>query len=249
METKVCRICGIEKAIEEYNKCSGRKCRRTECKECQKEVYKQYRIKNKDKLNKKHKEYARNNKEKYKEYSHNCYIKNKEKREKERIAYYNIHKEEIKEYNKIYYENNKEKIKNNVNKYRTKNKKDLIKKQIKYNKKKRKEDKLYKLKTNIRNTINRSFTRKEYSKNKHTEEILECNIETFINYLLQTYKDNYGYEWDGVEPVHIDHIIPLATAYTEEEVIKLCNYKNLQLLKAKDNLMKGRKLDYRLGGE
>ena len=66
----------------------------------------------------------------------------------------------------------------------------------------------------------------------------------FINHLLETFKNNYGYKWDGIEKVHIDHIIPLATAKTKEEVIKLCYYTNLQLLKAKDNIEKGNKLNW-----
>ena len=63
-------------------------------------------------------------------------------------------------------------------------------------------------------------------------------------YLLETFKNRYGYEWNGVEPVHIDHIIPLATAKTENDVVKLCYYTNLQLLKAEDNLKKGAKLEF-----
>ena len=47
--------------------------------------------------------------------------------------------------------------------------------------------------------------------------------------------DNYG-EW------HIDHIIPLASATTEEGVLKLYHYSNLQPLWAKDNLSKGSKI-------
>lgn len=75
-----------------------------------------------------------------------------------------------------------------------------------------------------------------------TENILGCKIDFFAKYLLNTFKNNYGYEWDGKEQVHIDHIIPLAIANNEEEVIKLCHYTNLQLLKAKDNLQKSCKI-------
>lgn len=63
-------------------------------------------------------------------------------------------------------------------------------------------------------------------------------------YLLKTFKDRYGYEWDGKEKISIDHIMPLATAKTEEEVIKLCYYTNLQLLKAEDNWRKSDRLDF-----
>ena len=64
--------------------------------------------------------------------------------------------------------------------------------------------------------------------------------------MLQTYKNNYGYDWDGKEKIHIDHIIPLSTAKSEEDIIKLCHYTNLQLLKVKDNLEKSNRLDYKI---
>jgi len=41
---------------------------------------------------------------------------------------------------------------------------------------------------------------------------------------------------------HIDHIIPLSSAKTDEEVFKLCHYKNLQPLWAFENLSKGDKI-------
>jgi hypothetical protein len=48
--------------------------------------------------------------------------------------------------------------------------------------------------------------------------------------------DNYGYYgW------HIDHIIPLSSAKTKEEIYKLCHFKNLQPLWWTDNLSKGKK--------
>lgn len=84
------------------------------------------------------------------------------------------------------------------------------------------------------------------SKRGKAEEIVGCDFETLYNYLLETYKQNYGIEWNGVDEVHIDHIIPLSTVETEEEIIKLCHYTNLQLLKAKDNLSKNDKLNWKL---
>ena len=45
---------------------------------------------------------------------------------------------------------------------------------------------------------------------------------------------------------HIDHIIPLATAKTEKEVLDLCKINNLQLLTPEDNMSKKDKLDWSL---
>ena len=43
-------------------------------------------------------------------------------------------------------------------------------------------------------------------------------------------------------PREIDHIIPLASANTKEEMIPLFNYKNLQPLLAEDNRRKSAKI-------
>ena len=141
--------------------------------------------------------------------------------------YHDEHREYYREYNKQYYKKNKE-LFNEKRKQRKKN------------------DKVFHLTINMRKSILNSFQRKGYSKNNKTEKIIGLNKEEFVKHLLTTFISNYGYEWDGKEPVHIDHINPLKQCNTEEEVIRCCYYTNLQLLKAEDNLKKGDKTNWEL---
>ena len=70
-----------------------------------------------------------------------------------------------------------------------------------------------------------------------------CTFEELQKYLEQTWENNYGTSYNG-EEVHIDHIIPLVTAKTEEDIIKLNHYTNLQLLTPEDNMAKGEQIDW-----
>jgi hypothetical protein len=51
------------------------------------------------------------------------------------------------------------------------------------------------------------------------------------------------------DKIEIDHIIPMCIAKTEEEVIKLNHYSNLQWLLQKDNREKSKRLDWVLKQE
>ena len=48
--------------------------------------------------------------------------------------------------------------------------------------------------------------------------------------------------WDNYGKWHIDHIIPLSSAKTEQDILKLCHYTNLQPLWAKGNIIKSNKI-------
>lgn len=137
------------------------------------------------------------------------YIKERLRREE------NIEKR--KESNKIYKDNNKDKANE-------------------YYKNRRKNNPLFKLTQNIRNVTGRSFRDKGYTKKSRTYEILGCSYEMFFIYLESQFEswmswENRGlyngelnYGWD------IDHIIPLSSARTKEEILKLSHYTNFQPL-------------------
>lgn len=153
--------------------------------------------------------------------------------------------ERAKERRKKWRENNKDYSSISSKKWRENNK-EYVKECKREDYHKNKSNKFYKLKLQTRNLIFKAYERRGYKKDSKTEEILGCDYETFMQYLLETYKKNYGTEFDNKEQVHIDHIIPLSTAKSEEEVVKLNHYTNLQLLKAKDNLEKSNKINWKI---
>ena len=157
--------------------------------------------------------------------------------------YYENNKKKLNLYRKEYNETNKEKEKLWKKKYYENNKEAINKKNIEYIKKRRKEDELFALTRRVRGLISNSISRKCYTKMSKTSEIIGCTFEQLKEHLENTWYNNYGTPYNG-EPVHIDHIIPLSTAESEEDVIKLCHYTNLQYLKPEDNLKKSNKLDY-----
>jgi hypothetical protein len=112
----------------------------------------------------------------------------------------------------------------------------------KFIKNKVKTNEVFKFSQNIRSLIGSSFRRgkNKYHKSIKTEKILGCTIDEFIKHIESQFTkgmtlENHG-EW------HLDHIIPLASADTEEDVIRLNHYTNFQPLWAKDNLSKGCKI-------
>lgn len=76
--------------------------------------------------------------------------------------------------------------------------------------------------------------------------MLGCTAKEFYLHLLKTYKENYGENYDEIQEVNIDHIIPLVTAQTKEDVYNLFHFKNLQLLKEEDNRNKSISLTWSL---
>ncbi len=106
-------------------------------------------------------------------------------------------------------------------------------------------DPVFALKNNLRALINISLRERNYTKKSRTHEILGADYLTVSAHLAYTCFRRYR-KWptDIAEPLHIDHIVPLSSATTEEELLGLNHYKNLQLLISADNLAKSDKLDW-----
>lgn len=222
--------------INEYQKAyraENAEKRRAYSREYEKEHYEEIRIKRRiyrqkhiEEFRKRDKEYAETHKEQISE-RYRQWAKE--------------HAEQLAAYNKKYRENNAEIIAKKRQIYDRKNRPRIRE----YINKKRTTDPLFKLSTQVRSLIYRSLVNRGYGKKTHTYEILGCDYETLWEHLKRTWLNNYGSEWDG-EDFHIDHIIPLATAKNEKEVLELCYYKNLQMLKPKDNLVKNKSTDWKI---
>jgi uncharacterized protein with ATP-grasp and redox domains len=97
----------------------------------------------------------------------------------------------------------------------------------------------FKLAKNLRNRLNKVLKSKKMYKNNTLKEYLGCSLEELKQHLQLQFQE--GMTWLNKGQWHIDHIIPLSSAKTEEELYKLCHYSNLQPLWAEDNLFKSNK--------
>jgi hypothetical protein len=162
------------------------------------------------------KKYRLENKEKIKEYNTKWNKENQEYYKKYFEEYYIINYEKEKE-RKLKWSRDNREYSNN------------------YQKKRKKEDILFNIISNMRNSVNRYL---KY-KSKHTFEIIGCSPQLLKEHLENQFVD--GMSWDNRSEWHIDHITPLSSAKTEDELYKLCYYTNLQPLWAEDNLKKSNK--------
>lgn len=172
-----------------------------------------------------------------KEYSDLNYYRFKERNSNYKKNVRKNNPEKFAEREKIYRLNNPDKVKLRRKTYYENNKE----KQFKYVRERKKIDPIFKLSNNIRRRINIFLSLNDITKKNKTFDIVGCSPEFLKEYLEKQFTEGMSWELMG-QHIHIDHIIPLSSATTEEEVYKLCHYTNLQPLWAKDNLSKGKKI-------
>jgi len=223
MEMKVCNKCLIEKSIDDfYFRDKKRGYRQNVCKACTIEERKKYGEENREKILERAKKYREENREKILERTKKYREENPDK---------------IKETLKKYYENNSDKNKETLKKYR-KNNPDKIKK----TRKKNKQIPKTKLSNSVRERIRNYLKLNNISKRNKTFDLVGCNPQELMIHLENRFQDNMTWDNYGLYGWHIDHIVPLSSAKTEEEIYKLCHYTNLQPLWAEENIKKSNKI-------
>lgn len=105
-------------------------------------------------------------------------------------------------------------------------------------------DPLFNLKVRMRKAIRHALHGRGFSKAKRTREVLGCDWQTFASHIERQFLP--GMSWDNRDRWHLDHIVPLATAATEAEVLALNHFTNLRPLWAQDNIAKGAEVRYLL---
>lgn len=209
-DTKICKICKINKKLDLFYKY-------------------EYKYKGQNTLKYRslciecfNEKYYHLQKERRDNYQKEYKEKNKEAVSVKRKESYQKNKEEELEQNREY-------VKKNLQKVRTY--------QYEYRKERRKNDPLYKLQRNLRGRIWSVL-----SKNKTGSGLLLLGapVEEVRGHLESLFQPNMTWDNYGFYGWHIDHIIPLSSAKTKEELEKLCHYTNLQPLWAIDNLKKSK---------
>lgn len=157
--------------------------------------------------------------------------------------------EKYKEKYREYAERNKdalrEKSRLKMAKKRLENKDDFKKKELRKKNERAKvrikEDPVFSMKMRILPSLNRAFKRKGLSKEGSSHTLLGCSWDELKKHIESQFQS--GMNWENRGLWHIDHIIPLSSANTVDEMKLLCHYKNLQPLWAADNIKKGAKVN------
>ena len=166
--------------------------------------------------------------------------KRREKAARQTKEFRSKNRERFRDNSRKLYHKNVEKSRKYQKQWRQKNLERRRKQQREYNQNKRMTDPLFLTKGRLRGRLRKMIKLKKFTRKSKTAEIIGCFWEHLRAHIENKFID--GMSWENSHLWHIDHIIPMASAKTVEELEKLCHYTNLQPLWAEDNMSKGAKL-------
>lgn len=180
--------------------------------------------------------YGALNKDRLSEYRRGYAQATAEERKRYAKEYYLANREVIKERAKAWKKNNPERRLENNRRWASNNQEKAAD-CSRRNKARRMQDPMLAFVEGVRCLISNSIRKGGYTKRSKTHEILGCDWEFFRSHIERQFMK--GMHWGNRGKWHIDHVLPLATAASEEDVIRLNHFTNLRPIWAKDNLSKG----------
>lgn len=170
-------------------------------------------------------EYGKKNREKLKGYLSEYYQKNKDKLNAVNQAWVEKNRESVREHKKKWIENNKEAR----NDWRAKRAVE-----------RRKTDPIYAMREVARTRVRHALNNKGFKRQAKTAVMIGCSWERLKEHIESRFVD--GMSWENRHLWEVDHIIPMSSANTEEGIIKLSHFSNLQPLWKEDNRSKSDKM-------
>jgi hypothetical protein len=191
------------------------------------------------------------------------YLKNREERLETSKQHQSLNKDKTSQYQKDYYVQNKDRVLERTSSYyranidrckkviqlwRSKNIEHVTKMQKERESIRYKTDIQYRLRRCLRSRINQALkynAKKPYS----TEKLVGCSFfELRLKLQMKFYRNPRNQSqimsWDNYGEWHIDHITPISKfdMTDKEQILKACNYENLQPLWAYENHQKSDKV-------
>ncbi|MBN11247.1 MAG: hypothetical protein CMC80_06945, partial [Flavobacteriaceae bacterium] len=171
----------------------------------------------------------------------NHYKENRDRSLEMSKKYYSENYEKIKKKSKEWNLKNKDRISELAKEWKRNNEEKWNEYRRKYHKDRSNSDPIFKMISRIRNRLYKAFKNDGYTKRSKTFDLVGCSYEDLKNHIESKFKD--GMTWSNIDKWEIDHIIPLSSANSLEELEALSHYTNLQPLWDHDNLEKRDKYD------
>lgn len=199
----------------------------------------EWRAKNRDKVAAQNKKYREENKEKIKATHKAWRDRNREHLNDKQRERYKENPQAFKERKDRYVASHRAQVDESNRRYREENKQ----KRTDYERNKRHDDPVYRFRSSFVCLIRGYCRKKNYTGNKRTWEIVGCDFDALLAHIQSQFEngmtlENYGH---GEGKWNIDHIIPISTAKTDEDIERLNHYSNLRPMWSLDNCKKSKK--------
>jgi len=121
---------------------------------------------------------------------------------------------------------------------------DYYRKQAEWQRRRAENDPAYRIKTRAKAAVVGGFSRRGWTKRSRTHELLGCSFEEFLSHLVSLAYGGMTVEDILSDRVELDHVVPISSAATVEDVERLSHFSNFQPLWKNDNREKRDRTDW-----